>query len=204
MSLTPDEQARISAAIRAAETRTGAELVCVLAERASFYATFPLVWAILPTLALPWLLVHVTTWTISRVLLAQLGLFAALLLVFSIPAIRLALVPRRIQRSTAHRAALEQFVMRGLARKPERTGVLVFVSRAEHYVRIVADAGVAEKVPQKAWDEAVAAMTRAFREDRVADGFIAGIERCTDVLAEAVPPVAGETKVLPDRIYVIE
>ena len=203
MSLTTEDQARVSAAIRAAEARTGAELVCVLAERAPSYATFPLAWAILPTLALPWLLVYVTDWTISHLLLAQLGCFALLLLVFSFPPIRLALVPRRLQRAQAHRAALEQFVVRGLARKPERTGVLVFVSLAERYVRIVADAGVAEKVPQRAWDEAVAAMTSAFREDRIAEGFIAGIERCADVLAAAVPPVEGEVNVLPDRIYLI-
>lgn len=203
MSLTTEDQARVGAAIREAEARTGAELVCVLAERASSYATFPLAWAILPTLALPWALVHATDWTISRVLLAQLACFAVLLLVFSSPAIRLALVPRRLQRAQAHACALEQFVVRGLSRKPQRTGVLVFVSLAERYVRIVADAGVAAKVPQQAWDEAVAAMTRAFREDRIADGFIAGIEICADVLAKAVPPGEGERNVLPDRIYFI-
>src|SRR6187399_1968319 len=40
-----------------------------------------------------------------------------------------------------------------------RTGVLIFVSVAERYAEIVADAGIATKVSPSVWDEAVAGLT---------------------------------------------
>ena len=41
--------------------------------------------------------------------------------------------------------------VRGLARKKDRNGVLIFVSLAERYARIIADEGIAARVPQSQW-----------------------------------------------------
>lgn len=204
MTITADDRRRIADAIHAAEQKTSAELVCVLARVSSGYATMPLVWSLLVAFALPWALVAATQWPVERILLAQLATFAVLLLGLSLPPIRVALVPPPMRRSHAHRAALEQFAIRGLARKPERTGVLVFVSLAEHYVRIVADEGVSSRVAQAEWQAAVDALTSHMRAGRVADGFIAAIDRCGAVLETAVPRRADSADVLPDRIYVID
>jgi putative membrane protein len=202
--ITADDHKRIANAIHSAEGRTSAELVCVVKRASSDYATMPIVWSALAALALPWLLVALTQWSVGRILLAQLGLFAGLLLVLSIPAIRVLLVPRPMQRSHAHRAAMEQFMIRGLARKRERTGVLIFVSLAERYVRIVADEGVSSIVQQAEWQKAVDSLIAHMRAGRVAEGFIAAIDHCAAVLEKALPddPAAGD--VLPDRIYVID
>ena len=54
-----------------------------------------------------------------------------------------ALLPRRVKRAAAYRLATEQFVVRGIARKKDRSGILIFVSLAERYARIIADEGVA-------------------------------------------------------------
>ena len=62
--------------------------------------------------------------------------------------VRVALMPRAARRAVAHRAAMEQFRIRGIARKKDRTGILIFVSLAERYARIVADDGIAARVPQ--------------------------------------------------------
>ena len=51
--------------------------------------------------------------------------------------------------------AMEQFAIRDLARKTERTGILIFVSLAERYARIIADEGIAARVPQSEWQAAV-------------------------------------------------
>ena len=53
---------------------------------------------------------------------------------------------------------MEQFAIRGIARKKDRSGILIFVSLAEHYARIIADEGIAARVPQSEWQGAVDAL----------------------------------------------
>ena len=53
--------------------------------------------------------------------------------------------------------------------------ILIFVSLAERYARIIADDGIA-RVPQPEWQGAVDALVAHMREDRVADGFVAAID----------------------------
>ena len=203
MRIDPADSARVSAAIVAAERKTSAEIVCVLARASSDYATMPLVWSIIVGLAAPWALVFVTHWSVERILLAQLAVFLAALIVLSAPAMRVALTPRRVQRSHAFQAAAEQFLNRGLTRTRARAGVLIYVSLAEHYARIIVDEGVAEKVPQKDWQGAVDLLTAHMRADRIADGFVAAIEAAGDLLAAHLPPTPDQQNELPDRLFVI-
>ena len=139
----------------------------------------------------------------GRVLfLSQLAVFLIAALAVSWMPLWLLLVPKPVQRARAHRAALEQFVLRGVSRTGNRTGVLVFVSLAEHYVRIVADEAIAQKVHGSEWQAAVDALTAHMRIGRIAAGLIAAIERCGAVLAEHAPP-DGSGDELPNRLYVI-
>ena len=76
------------------------------------------------------------------------------------------------------------------------------MSLAEHYARIIADEGVAQKVRASEWQAAIDALTTHMRDGRIAAGFIAAIERCGAVLAVHAPP-DGSANELPDRLYVI-
>jgi putative membrane protein len=203
MSMSPHDRERIAAAIRAAEAKTSGEIVCVLAQTSSDATALPILIAAVVALALPWLLVAFTAMPVNRILLLQIALFVALAVVLCLPRVRVALVPRAVRRAVAHRAALEQFTLRGIARKKDRTGILIFVSLAERYARIVADEGIAARVPQAEWQDAVAALIAHMREGRSADGFIAAIEACGKVLATHFPRGEGNRDELPDRIYVI-
>jgi putative membrane protein len=202
MQITAEDHAAIAAAIRAAEQRTSGQLVCVLAHASSGYATVPILWASVLALALPWPLIYLTPWSVEWIFLAQLVAFIVLGLVFSWMPLRFWLVPRGVQRARAHRAALEQFFLRRVGHTEKRTGVLIFVSLAERYARIVADEGIAAKVPQTEWQGAIDTLTGHMRDGRIAAGFIAAIERCGAVLAQHAPP-DGSPNVLPDRLYVM-
>ncbi len=202
MVLTNDDHAAVAAAIREAEKRTCGQIVCVLAHAASAYAHVPILWSSLLAMFTPWPLIYFTPWSVQRIFLAQLIVFLVAALAFSWAPLRILLVPRALQRVRAHRAALEQFVLRGISRTRNRCGVLVFVSLAERYARIIADEGVAEKVHASEWQAAIDALTMHMRDGRIAAGFIAAIERCGTVLAEHAPP-DGSRHELPDRLYVI-
>ena len=203
MPVSRADHQKIASAIGAAEAGTSGEIVCVLARSSGDYGQIPLVWAAIAALALPWALMWGTQWTLVHILLAQVLVFAALWLVFSAPQISIRLVPRHIQRTAAHRSAMEQFMVRGVSRTRERTGVLIFVSLAERYARIVADDGIAAKLPQADWQAIVDALTVEMREGRIADGFTLAIAACGEILKAHFPARPDDSNELPDRLYVI-
>jgi putative membrane protein len=202
MQMTNADRAAIAAAIRAAEQRTSGQIVCVLARSSSDYSHVSVLWAALAALISPWPLIVFTQQSVQRIFFIQIAVFLAAALVLSWSPVRMALVPRAVRRARAHRAAVEQFFARGLTRTKGRTGVLIFVSLAERYARIVADEGIASKVKNAEWQAAVDALTAHFRDGRLVEGFVAAIERCGAVLAAHAPP-HGAGDELPDRIYVV-
>jgi putative membrane protein len=202
MQFTKADHDAVSAAIREAEARTCGQLVCVLAHSSSAYAHVPLLWASTVALITPWPLIYFTAWSVERIFLVQLAVFLLAALALSWPPLRVMLVPRAVRRARAHRAALEQFMVRGIGRTANRTGVLIFVSLAERYARIIADEGITQKVHNTDWQAAIDALTAHMRDGRIAMGFIAAIERCGAVLAAHAPP-DGSANVLPDRLYVM-
>jgi putative membrane protein len=201
--LSEDGQRRISAAIKTAEATTAGEIVCVLARASSNYRSTMTAWSALIALIAPWFLIALTTLSVREIFLAQIVLFVVLFLVLSESALNQYLIPRGAQRAQAHRAAMEQFMIRGMARKKNRAGVLIFVSLAEHYARIVADDGIASKVAQSVWQDAVDALLECAADGEIAEGFIIAVGKCGRVLAEHFPPEPGDEDQLPDRIYLI-
>ncbi len=104
-------------AIHAAEARTSGEIVCVLAQSSVTATALPVFLAAMGALALPWLLVSFTAMPVYRILSLQVVAFVILMAIFCWPPVRVALMPRSARRAVAHRAAMEQFTVRGLARK---------------------------------------------------------------------------------------
>jgi putative membrane protein len=203
MSISAQDRKRIAMAIRAAEARTSGEIVCVLAQSSSDATTLPVLVAALAALALPWLLVAFTAMTVQRILSLQIVLFFALMVILCLPRVRIALMPPKARRAVAHRVAMEQFASRGIARKADRSGILIFVSLAERYARIIADGGIVARVPQSEWQTAVDALVAHMRDGRITEGFIMAIEICGNNLAKHFPRTETSLDELPDRIYLI-
>jgi putative membrane protein len=203
MSISAQDRERISAAIRAAEAKTSGEIVCVLAQASSDATALPVLVAALVALALPWLLVAFTAMPVNRILLLQTVVFFVAAMLLCLPRVRVALAPRAARRAIAHRAAMEQFTIRVIGRKKDRTGILIFVSLAERYARIIADQGIAARVPQSEWQGAVDALIAHMSGGRIADGFIAAIDVCGKVLESHFPRSEISRDELPDRIYLI-
>ncbi|HEY8215322.1 MAG TPA: hypothetical protein VIG36_14465 [Methylocystis sp.] len=201
MPISQEDQARVVAAIRAAERRTAGEIVCVLARRSSDYAYVAPLWAALFALLAPWPLVIFTALDIRTILVIQTLIFVLVALALSYPPLRLAVTPRAVKRARARRAAIEQFFTRGVAGTKDRTGVLVFVSLGERFACVLADDGIAAVISDERWRCALDRLLGHVRAGCIADGFVAAIDECARLLAEHVPP--GGREELPDRIYVI-
>jgi putative membrane protein len=203
MNISAQDRERIATAIRDAEAQTSGEIVCVLAQASSDAAALPILIAAVVALALPWLLVAFTTMAVEQILSAQIAVFFVLTFLLCLPRIRVALLPRAARRAVAHRVAMEQFVIRGVSRKKDRTGILIFVSLAEHYARIIADEGIAARVPQSVWQGAVNVLIAHIGNGRIVEGFTAAIDICGGILAANFPRTEASRDELADRLYVI-
>lgn len=202
MELTKADHEAVSAAIRGAERRTCGQIVCVLSQSSSDYAYVPISWASVLALLVPWPLIDFTQLSAQRIFMLQLVVFILAGLILSWMPLRLILVPRAVQRAHAHRAALEQFVVRRVMHTRNRCGVLIFVSMAEHYARVIADVGIAQKVEGAEWKAAIDVLIGHVRSGQIADGFVAAVDRCAAILAAHAPP-DGSSNELPDRLYVM-
>lgn len=200
--LDEDEHRRIGQAIREAETQTRADIVCVVARQSSSYSAVPILWAALVALLLPWPVALLSTWSPVRLLALQAAAFIVVATMLSWGGLRFLLVPAAIKRIRAERAAFEHYHARGLTRTPERLGLLIFVSYAERYIRIVADDGLSAKIPDAAWRPAVDALATDIRRGDLAGGLVAAIQACREPLALHFPAEGG-AHALPDKVYVV-
>jgi putative membrane protein len=203
MEISKEDQDRITKAIRAAEAKTSGEIVCVLAHTSVQAAASPIFIAAVIALVLPWLLTTFTAMSVVRILSLQVITFLVLVTLLCLPRVRVALMPRRARRAAAFRLAMEQFVSRGLASNKNQSGVLIFVSLTERYARIIVGTGIAARVPQARWQEAVDGLIAHTRNGRIAEGFITAILMCGEELARHFPPTSADRNESPDRIYLI-
>jgi len=77
-------------------------------------------------------------------------------------------------------------------------GVLIYLLLAEHAIEIVADRGLARRVPQSHWDQVLAGMREAFRAGRFEPGLLAAVQAVDAMLAEHFP--LGEGAVNPNEL----
>lgn len=199
--LTDPDRQRIRAAIEAAERRTRGEFVTVIARESDDYLYIPVLWAALISLAVPGLAqLSVVPWLVAHTYSIQIVTFVLVAVLFRLPAIKHRLIPAYVQRQRAHRIALEQFFLQNLHGTEERTGVLLFVSVGEHYVEIIADKGINDRVDTGTWDALVAEFVAQVKRGRIADGFVRTIEACGDLLAVHFPAGEADRNELPDHL----
>lgn len=205
-SLNPQDHDRLAMRIREAESRTSGEIYCVVARSSDSYlypAAFVLVSCIV-LLGLPlalwldhgWLTVDHTIFAVAE--LAALGSVLAML--WLAPGLRIHLTPRRLRYRRAHDNALKQFLAHNIHLTEHRTGVLIFVSLAERYAEIVADAGINDRVEQAEWNDIVADLVRDARAGRLVEGLDSAIGSAGALLAVQFPGSSGHLNELEDHV----
>jgi putative membrane protein len=199
--LNDDDKTTVSDAIKHAERGTSGELVTVITPASDDYWFIPSLWASLLALAVPAIILLIGTWMDALTLFSiQIGTFLVLFMLFRIPTFKHALVPKNIKHLRASRVAREQFFIQGLQNTEGRTGILLFVSVAEHYVEVIADKGINDVVPDGTWDKVVTDFVLKVKEKQYTQGFIAAIEDCGNILAEHFPAQGDSQNELPNHL----
>lgn len=202
--LSDDDRRWIEQAVADAERQTTCEFVTVIARASGDYLYVPtLIAAGLVFLISGLVLVLPVPVDVEQFYAGQVVGFIALALVFRWPPLKMRLVPRAIQRRQAHLLAHEQFLDLGLSSTMKRTGVMLFVSVAEHYVEIIVDRGIQVQVESTVWQRLVEEFVSSVRAGRVADGFVASIAAAAQVLSSPFPWREDDENELPNRLVEI-
>ena len=203
MLLDKNAQETLAQTIGEQEKRTDAELVTVLARQADDYRYVTLLWAALLSLLVPAALLFLPVWlTPFEGLLLQWGVLLVLAVLFRLKPVQFRVVPRRLQRMRAAGLARQAFLEQGLHRTRGGTGLLIFVSEAEHYVEILADQGIARHVDDSEWQTIVDAFIARVKAGRVAEGFQECVAACGDKLATHVPATEQKNE-LPNHLILL-
>lgn len=202
--LSAADRERVCAAIRRAEQRTVGEIVPVVLERsdahpgACWLAAFVslILGSVLLAPVLPW---QSPGWVIVlQTLLGASGWLAAARLA---DVSGLFVSERRADEVTGEQA-LQEFYTLGLHKTEAATGVLLFVSLAEHRVLVLGDTGIDAVMGDEQWAGVVDRVLNGIGTGDLAGGLEAAIDEIGEVLAEAFPWVEGDRNELPDRLIV--
>ena len=71
-------------------------------------------------------------------------------------------------------------------------------------VRVIADDGIAEKMVRDDWEAVCQAVVAGMRRGEPAAGLVDGVTRAGAVLAALLPPEAGATNELADRLVILD
>lgn len=213
----------VTSAVAEAEARTSGEIVTVIAAQSDDYDDVALVWAsigafvamsavalfpafyhgLYDSLTGGW--GHELTpnqWLGTVIAFGVLKWIGIWLILLWRP-LRFALTPRSIKAQRVRTRAIKLFRVGAEAKTTGRTGVLLFVSLAEHRADIVADEAIAAKVSPEVWGDAMAALIEHIRAGRPGEGMAEAVRQMGKVLAEHFPSGSENPNQLPDRLIEI-
>lgn len=198
--LTPDERARVDAAVAAAEETTSAEIVAMLTPRSVDYLAQELTVSAVAALALPAVLLPFASIPALMIWTAQLALFAGLAILLPRLGAGRYFVGRGRVEEDAHAAARAAFFAHGLRRTRKRAAVLIYISMNEHYVEVLADDAAAAVVSHDAWQAVVTDLTGAIKANQLTEGLENAAGKIATLLADKLPPETTNPDELPNVI----
>lgn len=104
-----------------------------------------------------------------------------------------------IDRVSPRQRALELFGLLRVWDTEQNNGVLVYVLYADHAVEIVADRGLARRVPQEDWDRLCREVETHFRAGRYEAGAMSAIDGAASLLERHFPARVAGPNELPDQ-----
>ena len=100
---------------------------------------------------------------------------------------------------SARERAVELFAALRVWDTAENSGILIYVQLVEHRVEILADRGIAARVPQAEWDAICREMEGSFRKGEWRQGALQAVSRAAALLASRLPAGDSNPNELPDR-----
>jgi len=190
---TAQDLDRIKAAVKQAEEKISGEIVPVFVERSDAYVIANYIGALIMAALVFIVIVILDRYAPTElavydpififVFVSAGGLLGGILASVFSPFKRLLLGQALLDAATRRRAE-NAFLEEEVFNTRHRTGIMIFISFFEREVIVMADRGISKVVDQKEWDTLVRNIINNVRKDKVADGIVAAILRCGEILLE--------------------
>lgn len=219
-AMTEADHLRVSAAVHAAELGTAGEIVTISADSSDRYLDIALWWSVAAAIAavaglaaFPATVTHlavalsdgwVTEFSFAEAFEVALAVFILVfvtvrLLLQWMP-LRMLVTPGIVKSRRVRRRAIRYFKVGAERRTSGRTGILIYLSMAEHRAEIVADEAIHSKVAVEEWGKAMTDLIAGVRDGRIADGMVDAISDVGVILATHFPRSDDDKNELPDRL----
>lgn len=218
--LSDSDMEEIKNAVKKAESKTNGEIALALAAESDHYSFWELLAStylaafifiiLLPFASKISALYEKFSWGCPTWLLpAFYGIATLATIVFgfyfaNIPFIDRIIIPKNIRNQAVTNRAFRHFAQSGVYETKEHSGILIFVSYLEKQVRIVADSGIARKIPQDLWNIIADDLSLGIKSGKTKDGFIAAVEKCGELLSENFPAEKENPNELSDGLEILE
>lgn len=217
--LTADDFRRINEAVAAAESKTSAEIVPVLAAVSGRYdrpedivglwfaaAALAVTWCFLPEHARAgdWGAMPAWAHLLVLVLSVVVGFIVGAAMGAHLDPLRHLFTPSKQMRDEVLGRSRQVFFDSRVHHTAGRTGVLIYVSLFERMAAVLADDAVVEKLGQAALDELRDRLTAALRAQPLADAICHTITAAGPKLAAVLPRAEGDVNELPDALVVLD
>jgi len=215
-----EDRAAISAAVAAAEKKTSAEIVPVVATTSDRYERaedLVALGAALTAVAATWTqfqrFVPSADWEGDPELALHLPyvlfVFAAgwalgLLLAKALPWLKRLAITRKTSLARVLIAAHHAFESLHVGGTTNSTGIVIYVSLFERRVCVWADHSVSEKIPETEWEDACATLTKALGSGKPREGFVEAIRKLGDVLAKHFPVQPKHVNELSNELRILD
>ncbi|MBK8121353.1 MAG: TPM domain-containing protein [Sulfuritalea sp.] len=107
------------------------------------------------------------------------------------------------QGQSSRMRAVDLFASQRVWDTEENSGILIYVQLVDHRVEILADRGIAARVPQAEWDAVCRGMEASFRDGDWRRGALQAVTRAGELLAGHFPASGNNPNELPDQPLVI-
>lgn len=197
--LSPEDEKRVAEAVAAAERATAGEIVVTIAARSSEYARQRLAASFFVTLAVA-VAVHEVVPTLDSfwILCGQAPVLMLVWWLTGHPVCVRWLTSDEVRREVVSARAKQLFVEQGVTETRDRSGVLLYLSEAEHRLELLADRGIHERVGAERWQGVVEEVVGAIRKGQAAEGIRRAVAVIGQSLAEHFPAREDDVNELSD------
>ena len=217
VEFSPTERERIAAAVAAAEAKTSAEIVPVVALDSGRYdraedaigvvfglLALTVVWFVYPP---PepgsWAGPPPTLELVALIVALLVGMSLGSVLASRLPGLRRLAIPPSQMREETERAARALFYDQRIHHTERGDAVLIYISLYERVVCVLPDQQIESQLGQDAIDEVCGVLTAKLREADVTAALEAGIGTLGEHLARALPGDGDDANELKDALVVV-
>jgi len=210
----------VSKAVSDAEKTTDGEIVTIAATQSNDYSDIALIYAAIisfiamsftaffPAIYLEILSYVIDSWD-SEIgygefawLITSIGAlkFLGVWLIMQWRPLLFLLIPKWIKAQRVRARAVDLFRVGTESKTAGKTGILIYLSMAEHRAEIVADGAITSKVGAEKWGDAMAALIRNVKNGDAGKGMAEAVEQIGVILTEHFPKSENNPNELPDKL----